>query len=106
MILTYEFNEEEFDYEVDFKELQKALVEILCDHVKCLHKTLYNKDGAYQMAMYIVHELDLTDELQEQLKDKLYEYFYDDAYDAYKDCIAYEKELDSWFGTKNDVLGL
>ena len=51
MKIDYDFGYDyPYEYEVEYKELQKAVVEILCSNVKDKQKSLYNEDGAYQMA--------------------------------------------------------
>lgn len=112
MKIDYEFGGDDYkcgvpyEYEVDYQELKEAVVEILCRNVKYKQKSLYNEDGAYQMAMYLVNDLACLDSLCENLEDELHEYFYDKAEKDYEESIIEAKEIDSWYGTKNDVIGI
>ena len=92
MTFNYEFGGEDdffggdfFEYEVDYDEIKKALVKILCNGSKSLNRTLYNEDGNYQMAMYVVYELDVLDALIEYYEKKLKDYFEDEARDVFYD---------------------
>lgn len=92
MVFRYEFGGEDnfwggdvYEYEVEPGEIKKALVKILCNGSKRLNSCLYSEDGNYQMAMYVVYELDVLDALVEYYEEDLKEYFEDDASDAYFD---------------------
>ena len=92
MIFNYEFGGEDnfwggdrYEYEVDYDEIRKALVKILCDGSRDKHRKLYSEDGNYQMAMYVVYELDVIDALTEYYEDDLKDYFEDKARDAFYD---------------------
>lgn len=107
MYLKYEFGDYgEFEFDVDFYNLKKALVEIMCKNLKQKHKDLYDDNGAHQMAMYVVYDLDIVDELSECFLEELQEYFYNDAKEEYEQACDNESELADWYGTKSDVLGV
>ena len=102
MIIKYEeFGD--YEYEVDQTELEKAVVEILCRNVKNKEKSLYNDDGAYQMAMYVVHDLDLMDELAENLESELHDWFYDKAQTQKEEGEEIAREEEDWYGTRSDI---
>lgn len=96
MTFTYDFSAEDdfwggdtFDYEVEYDEIQKALVEILCKGSKRLNGVLYNEDGNYQMAMYVVYQLDILDELIQYYEDDLKDYFEEEASRIYFESKEY-----------------
>ena len=105
MKIEYEFDDEVYEFEPEWTSLHEALVKILTKNVQELHKGLYNADGAYQMAMYVVNELDTIDTLCENLEDELYEYYYDEAEREYQNGLEIERAERDWYGTKSDVLG-
>ena len=92
MTFNYEFGGEDnffggdfFEYEVDYDEIQKALVKIICQESKQKHKGLYDETGNYQMAMHIVYDIDVLDALVEYYEDDLKDYFEDEAENCYYD---------------------
>lgn len=104
MEINYEFDTP-FTYEVNYRELDDALVGILCENVKHKHGSLYYEDGAYQMAVYVVKELDtVKDSLVEYFEEELKQEFEDRAYRQYQDRIENDKEEESWYGTKGNFL--
>lgn len=107
MFIDYSFDDEEnYTYEVDYDELKKAIVKILCNNAHCVNGKLFEPNGAYQVAMYVVYNLDLVDSLSENLEDELREFFEDKAYEKYKSALEDEKEQEDWYGTMNDVRGV
>lgn len=102
MKLVYE-ELNEFEFEVEDRELKDALVKLLCEHLKSKEKSNYSETGAYQMAMYVVYELDLEEQIAEYFEDELKQYFYNDASDYYRECLDYESEVADWFGTRNNI---
>lgn len=106
MKIEYDFGSYGFDYEVDYKELNNALIKILCDETKSVQGSLYSEDGAYQMALYVVKHLDLIDSLCKNLEEELKKYFYSDALRKYEEMEDEERELDDWYGTINNVRGI
>ena len=110
MIIKYEFDDESYyEFEPEYKELQKALVNILMDNCKYTNGKTFSEDGAYQMAMYMVYYVDVFDELCECFEDDLYDYFYDKAKEEYieaRDQAEYDRiDEETWFSTKSDMLG-
>lgn len=85
MILNYNFNEP-FKFKPNYKDLREALAQILCEQVKSIHGKLFNFDGAYQMALYFLVNLNEedNDDLLEYFRDELEEYFYDKAKSQYQ----------------------
>lgn len=107
MKIDYDFGYDyPYEYEVEYDDLRKAIVEILCKETKSVQGELYEETGAYQMAMYVVHHLDVVDELGENLEDELYEYFYEKALKQCEEREENAREEDDWYGTMNDVRGI
>ena len=107
MTLKYDFGGDmPYEYDVEYKELRKALVELLCEKTNYVNGTMFEPTGAYQTAMYVVYEMDIVDAIANNFEDDLYEYFRDKAFDQYESDKETEIEEDCWYGTKNDVLGL
>lgn len=110
MILRYDFERTiDYEYEADEKKVKDVIVALLVEYAKDNYKGIFNEDGAYQMAMYVVHGIDVLDGLKDYFKDELMDYFYNDAYEAYEeDCrqAKYDQDMyDTWYETKNDVIG-
>lgn len=105
MTIHYDFGCD-YEYEVDYKELRQALVKILCDNAKDIHQGLFEEGGAFQMANYVVYELDIVDELCENLKEALTDYFYSKAERQYEERCENDTEEDDWYGTMSDVRGI
>lgn len=109
MIFTYEFGGDDyrsgemFEYEVEYEKVKKALVKILCSQSKHINKDLYNEDGNYQMAMFIVYKTDVLDSLTEYYEEELEEYFYNEAYEKFKEVLEDEREQEDWYGTICDI---
>lgn len=104
MVINYEdeeFGDYGYEYEVDYQELKKAVVKILCKNVKDKEKSIYNEEGAYQMAIYIVNDLDCLDSLCENLEDELHDFFYDKALEQMKEREENDREEQDWYGTKH-----
>lgn len=97
MKIHYNFEYCEFEYEPDDDKLEEALIEILCENVKTLNKNIYNKYGAYQMAVYMLKLLkqdldyDISEMFGEWFEEELKQYFYRNAYEQYKEDIAKEE---------------
>ena len=63
------------------KQINKTkdyLVEMLMRDVQKKEGVLFNEDGAYQMAMYVVRDIDVFEALEEYYKDELAEWFKED----------------------------
>ena len=88
MIINYVFGDgDDFEYEVDFDKEREALVGLLCQDAKdCLGK-LYSEEGAYQMANYVVYQIDVLDALEEYYEDRFEEYFYNEAEEEYRESL-------------------
>ena len=89
MYIKYEIEEEngyvrEFEYEPDDKKLQDFIIKLLLRDVKDINGTMYNEDGAYQMAVYMVSELECYEHLAKNVYyDEIKEHFERDAYEEY-----------------------
>lgn len=99
MVYIYDFDDGEFEYEPEYKEIEDAIIEILVS--ECKNKT----SGARKMAEYVVYNLDVLDALEEQYQDYLLYCFENKAYRQYKEQVEFQKDKDDWFGTKRDILG-
>ena len=102
MKIHYNFGMNGYEYETDQDELRQAIIKILCKNVKSINKDIYEEDGAYQMAVYMLKLLeqdlgyDLSEMFGEWFEDELEEYFYDQALEEYKEGVAKE-ENDRWY---------
>ena len=102
MQIHYDFGSCGYDYKPDEEDFENALIEILCNNVKSLNGGVYNKYGAYQMAVYILKVLkqdldyDLAEMFGEWFEEELKEHFYKKAFDQYNEDIAKE-ENDRWY---------
>lgn len=107
MTIHYDFGYDyPYNYEVEYEDLRKALVKILCKGTERVQGKLYEETGAYQMAMYVVYNLDVVDELAESLEDELYEQFYGKALEQFEEREENSREEDDWYGTMSDVRGI
>ena len=105
MTFRYCFNGDDWEYEPDYEDLKKYLVEILCDECRYKFGDKFDAVGAKQMAEFVVKQCDVFDVLCETYEDYLQESCEDDAREEYKDAIAFQKDEADWFGTKKDILG-
>lgn len=100
MEFVYEFEEKSHIYEPEDNQIENALIEIICNN--------YGKnDGeALKMATYIVKSLDVSDALIEQFQEELKEYFEELAMIDFERCKVEAEELDSWYGTRRNIVGV
>lgn len=105
MILKYEFEDTDYEFEPEEYELKEALIKALCHDCKITMGVFYNEAGAEQMANYIVYNLEAYQELSEMYEDILTEHFEKKAYEDYLETKQEEAELNSWYGTKSNIVG-
>lgn len=73
-----------FEYEPDDKKLQDFIIKLLLRDVKDINGSMYSEDGAYQMAVYMVGELECYEHLAKNVYyDEIKEHFESDAYEEY-----------------------
>ena len=88
MYIEYEIEENgyvrTFDYEVDYRYLREFIIKLLCRDLKDVMGKMYSEDGAYQMANYMVWELDCDEHLAKNVYyDEIKEHFEREAYEDY-----------------------
>ena len=97
MVLTYDFDGKEFEFEPCYKDVTKALAKIMMDGCKRRECDLFEESGAYQMAIYVIDTLDFLDNLVETYEEELMEYFEDVARREFNALADDEKEwLADW----------
>ena len=103
MFLLYEFENGNVMYEIDTQELQEAIVNI----VLIRNNTRTTTENESKLLLMLVNELDIiwNDKIIEDLKDEIHDYFYEDAYIRYQEQKADSEDAETWFGTKNDIVG-
>ena len=103
MTITYDFDDEEFEYEIAYEDVRDAVVDILkkCDKEQLIG-IITEADETYEEAylslmtdeelqQIILTEFDL-DMLEDIFQEDLYSYFEDEASEAYADACADEKD--------------
>lgn len=88
MYIKYEIEEEngyvrEFEYEVDYRTVNNLLIKLLCEDLKDRMGKMYSEDGAYQMADFVVSNLECDEQLTYYYQDEIKEHFERDAYEEY-----------------------
>lgn len=103
MILHYDFNDDSYDYEIDDDKAMAVVVDYL---IADLHLNKEQSSGAAAIfnSLYNSDALD-AELLLEVFEDEITSDFESEAYEEYKENKTYESEVDSWFGTKRDILG-
>ena len=103
MILLYNFEFEDFEYEVDDTELQKAVVNIVL--IRNNARTTTTNES--KLLLMLVNELDIiyNNQILEELEEEIKEYFYEDAFLRYQQENADSEDAETWYGTKNDIVG-
>lgn len=97
MIIKYEFDDADvYNFEVDYKELEKALIKILCDKAKSVNGKAYSEEGATQMALLVVNTVDCEEELAPYFEEELERYFYDKAYSEWENQVENYEEDRRW----------
>ena len=102
MIITYSFKNykygdyERYNLEVDYRELEKALIKILCDQAKSVNGKAYSEEGATQMALLVVNTVDCEEELAPYFEEELEGYFYNKAYSEWEEQNADYEEDRRW----------
>lgn len=82
MTLEYDFNDDEFEYEIDTDDIERASVELgIVTDRETLH--FYYEDW-----------MRLGEEHERQLK----EHFQYDAYERYQDTVSKDKDVYSYYG--------
>lgn len=106
-----------FNYYVDDRQVEEELVELLVEKLSKKMGSMFNAEGAYQMASYLLGEgildvYELADTFSCELQD-IYECdakaeceFSDEYYEAEREYESEAREYDDWYGTKGEVLGL
>ena len=92
MTIEYIFNNEVYEFEIDFYDLKKAVETIL----KRIAKVKDGENDAIERLMrFFIDEIDIfnNDDFIEYIKEDLQEYFQEDAYEAYQNAVDLE-ELD------------
>lgn len=90
MIINYEFEGCDYEYEVEGNELRDALVEILLDEGGFDYT-----DTNRRIVKFMIDTFDLTDNndsIYRDYYDYLYDYFEDDARDDFKDQQERDKD--------------
>ena len=97
MIIKYNFKDDAdtYNFEISYIELEKVLIEILCDKVKSINGKTYNEEGARQMALFVVNTVD-CDELALYFEEELEIYFYNKAYCEWKTQVENYEEDRRW----------
>lgn len=85
-MITYQFDEDVFYYDVESQKLTDKLVE------------LYKEDCAVEPNDIEEEVLENFDMLFKQFEDELKDAFYDEAYEEYKDMLEYQKNPSRYFG--------
>lgn len=103
MILIYDFDGNNFEYEIEPQELQGAIVNI----VLARNYTRTTTENESKLLLMLVNELDIiwNDKIMADLQDELHDYFYEDAYIRYQQECADTADAETWFGTKSDIVG-
>ena len=103
MILLYDFGFEVFEYEVDDTELQEAIVNIVL--IRNNARTTTTNES--KLLLMLVNELDIiyNNQILEELEEEIKEYFYEDAFLRYQQENADSEDAETWYGTKNDIVG-
>lgn len=103
MILLYNFEFEDFEYEVDNVELQEAIVNIVLTRNNA-RTTTTNES---KLLLMLVNELDIiyNNQILDELEEEIKEYFYEDAFLRYQQENADSEDAETWYGTKNDIVG-
>lgn len=103
MTLTYDFDGDDFEYEVGCDDIRSAIVDILnkCDReqlIGIINEVDETYEEAYlslmteeELQQIILTEFDL-DMLEDVFHEDLYFYFEDEASEAYADACADEKD--------------
>lgn len=105
MTLRYDFNGDDFEYDADWEDIKEELIDMLTDGLRDKEGSLFSYDGAYQMAVYIIRDLDFADAFFEAFEEEIKEAFEDKAYESYKEACEEEREKEDWYGTKANILG-
>ena len=91
--LIYDFDDNEYEYNADYKEACKVLVSEFAKDYKI----------SEEAAERIIEDYGLFDCLEDCYNDALLDYFEDEAYDAYLDGNDYDKDPYSYYGlNRND----
>ena len=103
MILVYDFDGNDFEYEVDADELQEAIVNI----VLIRNHTRTTTENESKLLLLLVNELDIiyNQQILEEMENEIQEYFYEDAFLRYQQENADSEDAETWYGTKNDIVG-
>lgn len=80
--ITYD----EWDFEISFEDLEKALYKIFSDFYKI----------SIESAEEIINDLDLWDQLEEFFEDEIKEYFEDEALEKWRQYEEDKKEGHPW----------
>ena len=103
MTLTYDFDGDDYEFELDYEDSRGAIVDLLkkCDKEQLI-EIIVEQDETYdeaylnlmtdeELQQIILTEFDL-DVLEDIFSEDLYDYFYDEASEAYADACADEVE--------------
>lgn len=104
MVILYEFENGNLEYEIDTQELQEAIVNIVLTR----NNSRTTTENESKLLLMLVNELDIiwNDKIMEDLEDELHDYFYEDAYIRYQQECADSQDAETWYGTKNDIVGV
>ena len=91
MILFYDFDELEYDYEfeVDTKEVREYIASLLADRYGGVSQAFYN---------FLLDYDNLEEDLEEKFKEDIEEYFRAEAYEQYLDNKAEQSNTYSYYG--------
>lgn len=80
----WEEESEEFEYEIDFEDEEKALVDILYEtHIRCGFMTEQEKSIKKAIDL-ICHDFDDWERLEELYEEELHKYFEEEAKEAFE----------------------
>jgi len=79
--ITYDWEDTDFDFEINYIELEFALIDIIEKEFEVTKAD----EKARKLVRAIVEDWDMIDELHEMYQDEVYEYFEDEARELYND---------------------
>lgn len=97
MTLFYDFNDNEFEFELDWEKQKRAISHIASKFAKSIKVREHETDENTTKAIIesFIYDSNLEDEVLEQNQEELEDYFYDEAQQRYAETMQDRAELES-----------
>ena len=89
MILNYEFDDEDYEYDASWNECRFII------------KKELNKMTKEDLIDFILNDIDSDEQLEEYFEEDIKDYYYDDACECYKDSCEYNKDPYAYYGVSH-----